>query len=314
MATTTVFGVPHYYQLTNEGEAPPLVFIHGWLLSHRYWQPLIDGLSIDYPCLSYDLRGFGESRHGLEHHIPGIPAAAQWWGASASPYGLGAYARDLAALLEQLNLGPVWLVGHSLGGSVALWMAHCYPQLVQGVVCLNAGGGLYLDREFQQFRQAGQYIVGWRRPWLGRLPLLPLLLTRMMVHQPLDYRWGRDRCLDLLQADPAAALGSLLESTTEAEVHLLPRLVATLKQPTYFIAGRQDQVMNLRYVHHLAGYLQGGCPGELPVIEIENCGHLAMLEQPQMVTQALRSILKTHCFNSERADRNGEKDSQFCQG
>jgi 2-succinyl-6-hydroxy-2,4-cyclohexadiene-1-carboxylate synthase len=298
MATNTVFGVSHYYQLsgkrplTTAGAPLPLVFIHGWLLSHKYWQPVIDQLSAEHLCLAYDLRGFGESRYGLAEHCPGIPAAAQAWGASTSPYGLGAYARDLAALLEQLNLGPVGLVGHSLGGSVALWMAHCFPNLVQRVVCMNSGGGLYLEREFQQFRQAGQYIVSWRRPWL-RYTLLPLLLTRMMVHRPLAYDWGRDRCLDLLQADGAAALGSLLESTTEAEVHLLPRLVAELNQPVHFIAGRQDQVMNLRYVNHLASYLKSSSQGQNPVIEIEDCGHLAMVEQPQVVAKSLREILAT---------------------
>ncbi|MGB3202266.1 MAG: alpha/beta hydrolase [Nodosilinea sp.] len=291
MATTTVFGVPHYYYLTETKQAPPLVFIHGWLLSHRYWQPVIDRLAPRYTCLAYDLRGFGESRYGLDQYIPGIPAAAEALGASTSPYGLGAYARDVAALLEQLNLGPVWLVGHSLGGSMALWMAHCYPQQVQGVICLNAGGGIYLEREFRQFRQAGQYIVGWRRSWL-RYTLLPLLLTRMMVYQPLDYGWGRDRCLDLLQADAAAALGSLLESTTEAEVHLLPQVVAALQPPVYFIAGRQDQVMNLRYVHHLAGYSPGARQGQIPVVELDKCGHLAMLEQPDVVAKVLQDLLQ----------------------
>ncbi|WP_052050654.1 alpha/beta fold hydrolase [Leptolyngbya sp. KIOST-1] len=297
MATATVFGVSHYYELTGAGRSPVLVFIHGWLLSHRYWRPVIDSLASHYTCLSYDLRGFGESRYGLENFSGGVPAAAAALGATASPYGLGAYAHDLAMLLEQLDLGPVWLVGHSLGGSIALWMAHCYPQQVQGVVCLNAGGGIYLEREFQQFRQAGQYIVSWRRSWL-RHTLLPLLLTRMMVQRPLDYDWGRDRCIDLLQADTAAALGTLLESTTEAEVHLLPRLVAALRVPTYFLAGRQDRVMNTRYVHHLAGYLPMAGEGQTPVIELENCGHLAMLEQPQVVANVLRNILTGPRFSA----------------
>jgi 2-succinyl-6-hydroxy-2,4-cyclohexadiene-1-carboxylate synthase len=296
MATTTVFGVPHYYQLTADqspsgAAAPTVVFIHGWLLSHRYWQPIIDLLKVHYCCLAYDLRGFGESRYGLEHYQPGVPAVAAALGATASAYGLGAYARDLGALIDQLDLGPVWLVGHSLGGSLALWVAHCFPERVQGVVCLNSGGGIYLEREFQQFRQAGQQIVRWRQPWLGRLPLLPLALTRMMVCQPLTYRWGRDRCLDLLQAHPDAALGTLLESTTEAEVHLLPRLVSSLSQPVYFIAGRQDPVMNLPYVKHLAGYLKASSQGQTPVIELDRCGHLAMLEQPTAVAKVLREIL-----------------------
>lgn len=83
MATATVFGVPHYYQLTEarwpcaSGASLPLVFIHGWLLSHKYWQPIIDQLSLEHRCLAYDLRGFGESRYGLDSYRPGIPAAAQ---------------------------------------------------------------------------------------------------------------------------------------------------------------------------------------------------------------------------------------------
>ncbi len=293
MATATVFGVPHYYELITDGDGAPLVFIHGWLLSHKYWQPIVDQLQPNHPCLTYDLRGFGESRYHLDRHLSGIPEAAVALGASASPYGLGAYARDLAALLEHLDLGPVWLVGHSLGGSVALWMAHCFPKQVLGVVAVNSGGGIYLEREFQQFRQAGQSIVQWRRAWLGKLPLLPLLLTRMMVHRPLAYRWGSDRCLDLLQAAPEAAVGSLLASTVETEVHLLPRLTASLHQPVYFIAGCQDQVMNPRYVRHLAGYLRGASQGQTPVIELENCGHLAMIEQPEAVAKLLEEIVST---------------------
>ncbi|HSM84322.1 MAG TPA: alpha/beta hydrolase [Nodosilinea sp.] len=293
MPTASVFGVPHYYRLTPGEGASAVVFIHGWLLSHRYWQPVIDQVAPSYPCLAYDLRGFGESRHGLGEFKPGIPAAAEALGATQSSYGLGAYARDLAALVGQLGLGPVWLVGHSLGGSVALWMAYCFPELVKGVVCLNAGGGIYLEKEFQKFRQAGQAIVRWRQPWLGKLPLLPLVLTRMMVCQPLAYQWGRDRSRDLLCADPEAALGTLLESTTEAEVHLLPRLVSALTQPVFFVAGRQDQVMNIRYVNHLAGYLAASRNGQTTVLELENCGHLAMLEQPEQVANLLKDLLAT---------------------
>jgi 2-succinyl-6-hydroxy-2,4-cyclohexadiene-1-carboxylate synthase len=50
------------YTITAPTTAPVvLVFVHGWLLSRGYWQPLIDRLSPHYQCLSYDLRGFGRS-------------------------------------------------------------------------------------------------------------------------------------------------------------------------------------------------------------------------------------------------------------
>ncbi|MEB3289202.1 MAG: alpha/beta hydrolase [Leptolyngbya sp.] len=287
MATATLFGVPHNYELTANGEATPLVFVHGWMLSHRYWQPLLPYLAAAHPCLGYDLRGFGQSRHQLDQYQPGLPTATEVLPSSPSPYGLAAYARDLAELLRQLQLGPVWLVGHSLGGSIALWAAHCYPDQVKGVICLNAGGGLYLDREFRQFRQVGQNLVRWRSPWMRHVPPLAWAMTRASVVQPLAYRWGHQRLVDLLEADADAALGTLLESTTENEVHLLPRLVSGLRQPVYFIAGDRDPVMDLKFVRHLAGYLPSAQTGETAVIPIANCGHMAMLEQPQAVAQAI---------------------------
>jgi 2-succinyl-6-hydroxy-2,4-cyclohexadiene-1-carboxylate synthase len=290
MATVTLFGVPHAYERTTGGEATPLVFVHGWLLSQHYWRPLLPYLSDNHPCLCYDLRGFGQSRHQLDQYIPGLPAAAETLPTSASPYGLAAYARDLGELLRQLDLGPVWLVGHSLGGSIALWAAHCYPDRVKGVICLNAGGGLYLEREFNQFRQVGRQIVRWRSPWLRYVFPLSWAMTRASVVQPLAYRWGHQRLKDMLEAEAAPALGALLESTTETEVHLLPRLVSGLQQPIHFLAGCQDPVMDLKFVRHLAGYIPSASAGESAVIPIENCGHMAMLEQPQAVAQAILSL------------------------
>ncbi len=63
MATIEILGVRHAYELTNPTtDSHALVFIHGWLLSRGYWQPLIERLAPDYQCLAYDLRGFGQSQ------------------------------------------------------------------------------------------------------------------------------------------------------------------------------------------------------------------------------------------------------------
>jgi 2-succinyl-6-hydroxy-2,4-cyclohexadiene-1-carboxylate synthase len=140
---------------------PVLVFVHGWLLSRAYWQPVVDLLAPEYQCLTYDLRGFGRS------------GAGRCWNASsaaASPYDLQAYAEDLLALLEHLQIQRAWVVGHSLGGSVALWAAHLAPKVVEGVVCVNAGGGIYLQTEFEKFRRAGEQMVQLRPGWLRYVP------------------------------------------------------------------------------------------------------------------------------------------------
>ncbi len=318
MATIEILGATHAYELTppRASSSPVLVFIHGWLLSRNYWQPLIDRLDNDYQCLVYDLRGFGDSqsptdktsnpKSGLGTTTCGEAAAndsaaltsAQCSSTdvdatllSTSNYTLAAYARDLGILLEKLDIDNAWLIGHSLGGSIALWGASVASERVKGVICLNAGGGIYLKEEFERFRNVGKQLVKRRPQWLCYLPLIDVLFTRAQVARPLARRWGRQRVIDFVVAHPEAALRSLLDSTTEAEVHRLPQMVSQLQQPVYFLAGANDRVMAPKYVRHLASFHKLFQNGGANVIEIPNCGHLAMVEQPDIVDTQIRRIL-----------------------
>jgi len=332
MATIEILGVPHTYELTPPptSNSPVLVFIHGWLLSRSYWQPLIERLASDYQCLTYDLRGFGDSQVKINQSqenscvlandtpellssmgkVPKTPLKScsfngnavleplnsklpniEGDGMAKPRYTLAAYAADLAILLQQLGIEKAWLVGHSLGGSIALWGASVASHQVEGVICLNAGGGIYLKEEFERFRAAGKQLVKRRPRWLLQIPLLDLLFTRSQVASPIERRWGRQRIIDFVVADSEAALRALLDSTTETEVHRLPQVVSQLKQPVYFIAGAQDKVMEPKYVHHLASFhkLFQGCGNN--VIEIPGCGHMAMVEQPDAINTQIRQIL-----------------------
>ncbi len=364
MASINVLGVPCAYDLTDPTPlSPVLVFVHGWLLSREYWQPLIQRLSPTYRCLAYDLRGFGRSqiyprsditstpapqptRLGIAQHPTdghngdghnrqrgpsfrsvATTAAAKHISAdrhlnysaeattfpestqrtlrlgSSDPlsdqsfhtsYTPAAYAKDLAVLLQLLNLSNVWLVGHSLGGIIALWAANQLPSVVNGVICLNAGGGIYLQKDFEKFRAAGQQLLRLRPRWLCHVPLIDLIFARSTVANPIDRVWRRQRLLDFVMAHPEAALGSLLDSTTETEVNQLPLLVSELSQPVYFLAGAQDPVMQPDYVRHLASFHPsfGTCGDN--VVEINDCGHMAMIEQPDRVTAEIAAIIARH--------------------
>ena len=90
---------------------------------------------------------------------------------------------------------------------------------------------------------------------------------------------------------PNDAGGTRLETTTGAEVHLLPKIVTSLQQPVHFLGGSHDTVMDLKFVNHLAGY-HGAARGEgAPVTEIPDCGHMAMLEQPFLVQKAINDFI-----------------------
>jgi len=305
MATIEILGVPHAYELTTPtADTHALVFIHGWLLSRGYWQPIIEQLSPDFQCLAYDLRGFGQSQlNQVNRELPHsenvsslVPASV---GAAAvhhssSRYTAAAYAQDLIILLEKLNITSAWLIGHSLGGSIALWAADQMPDRIKGVICINAGGGIYLKEAFEQFRSWGSKLIKYRPRWLCYLPLLDLLFTRANVAQAIAPTWGRQRLIDFVVAHPDAALGTLLDSTTEAEINLLPKVVSQLQQPVYFITGDKDQIMEPKYVRHLASFhpLFEACGNN--VMEIPECGHLAMVEHPQTVANQIRLLLAQH--------------------
>ena len=284
MPSITILETLHVYELTApvvNSQKPVLVFVHGWLLSRHYWQPLIDLLKSEYQCLAYDSRGFGDS-------IVNEPQT------QSHSYSLKAYAQDLKYLLEKLKIDKAWVIGHSLGGSVALWSAEVCPEIVAGVICLNAGGGIYLKEEFERFRNIGRQLVKFRPAWLSYVPFLNIIFSRLMVARPLKLKWGSQRIIDFIKANEAAALGALLESTTEAEVHLLPRLVSRLPQPVYFIAGELDMVMEIKYVNHLASFHQLFTSEDSNVLQINNCGHLSMLEAPQEIALFVTLILHKH--------------------
>jgi 2-succinyl-6-hydroxy-2,4-cyclohexadiene-1-carboxylate synthase len=311
MQSAEILGVPHAYELTpSVGSGPVLVFIHGWLLSRRYWEPLVEKISPSFQCLTYDLRGFGESGANAEPSSESLdlritiathPASALPQPQSSiqsclsksiqTPYTPAAYAQDLVLLLKQLNLSRVWLVGHSLGGSIGLWAAALAPHLIEGAICLNSGGGIYLKEAFDRFRNAGQQMLGFRPAWLPYVPFLDLAFSRLMVSQPLARKWGKQRLIDFVGANYEAAVRSLLDSTVPEEVHLLPQIVAQIQQPVYFLAGQQDRVMELKYVYHLASFHQTFQKGEQNVIEIPECGHMGMLEQSEAIATAIEQII-----------------------
>ncbi len=282
---------PSNYTLTAPRNAPiVLVFVHGWLLSRGYWQPLIDRLSPHYQCLSYDLRGFGRSAAGAPWRSTAFDNQTET--PTGSDYDLAAHATDLQTLLTELKIDQAWLVGHSLGGSIALWTADLVPDRVRGVVCVNAGGGIYRQQEFEKFRQAGQQMLQWRPQWLRYTPWIDRVFGQMAVTQPIDRVWGKQRLIDWLGADREAAQQSLLTTTTPAAVHQLPAIVARLTQPVYFIAGRDDTIMAPRYVRHLASFHPSFEDWGENMLELDDCGHLAMLEQAEAVAHYLKSILQ----------------------
>lgn len=106
----------------------PMLAIHGVTSSHLAWQWFADELP-DYTIYAVDLRGRGDSRD------------------VGGPYGMSVHADDMDAVLEHLRIEKATVIGHSMGGFVALAMLHRHPHRFERLVLVDGGPPLALPPE-----------------------------------------------------------------------------------------------------------------------------------------------------------------------
>jgi pimeloyl-ACP methyl ester carboxylesterase len=228
------------------------VALHGWLLSGRLWQPLQRELEPRWELWCPDLPGFGERARP-----PGLQPT------------LASYGRWLVEELDRQAPGrPLVLLGHSLGGSVALHAASLLGERLQGLVQISAGGGVFQPRPFAQLRRGGSLFLRWRPGWLAELP-------------------GTEAIRSPLRAEGRAARGLLANSTNRGAVRQLPLLTSRLAVPNLWIVGSRDGVMEPRYVRHLAGYSR-----QHRLELLEGAGHLPMRQMPGRLAGLIESWLE----------------------
>lgn len=118
MATIVHQGIKLAYEDRGAGK-PAFVFVHGWACNHTFFAPQAAHFARRHRVVSVDLRGHGESEK------------------PQGPYPIAAYADDLASLIEQVGLGPVVAVGHSMGGMTVLQLAAAHPDRVAAIVMVD---------------------------------------------------------------------------------------------------------------------------------------------------------------------------------
>jgi pimeloyl-ACP methyl ester carboxylesterase len=138
------------------GDGPAIVLIHGITSSSRTWRAVIDGLAQRHTVVAPDLLGHGSS------------------GKPRGDYSLGAYASGIRDLLAVLDIPRCTVVGHSLGGGIAMQFAYQFPDRLERLVLVDSGG---LGEEVSLALRAATLP--------GAELVLPLLFS------PLTRSWGR---------------------------------------------------------------------------------------------------------------------------
>ena len=104
------------------GEGPPLLLLHGITSSSESWSDVLPGLAERHTVIAPDLRGHGESAKPM------------------GDYSLGAYASGVRDLMIALGHEHATVVGHSLGGGIAMQFSYQFPERTERLVLVSSGG------------------------------------------------------------------------------------------------------------------------------------------------------------------------------
>jgi pimeloyl-ACP methyl ester carboxylesterase len=275
-----VFGGDMLTVRAGPAKAPTLLLVHG-LGQNGFtdWLPVIPQLALRYRVLALDLPGFGYS---------------------ASPpgkYSPRNYARVLSALLARHANGPAIVIGHSLGGAVALRLAADHPQQVSKLVLVNAAGILQRTAFVKHsvvpaavesmppiFKEPAARVRDWGNAVIERVFGLPRDPTRVL--RASDLAWA----LLLKDRSNVNAALALIDEDFSAAVH-------TVQQPVHILWGDADTVAPLRTGQLLAKRLPRAQLATLPGV-----GHTPMETAPESFLALLAFALDTEPAPAAAAD------------
>lgn len=262
-------GMRFHYVEWGDHAGRPILFLHGGGQTCRTWDVVCHELSREYRCIAVDQRGHGDSEWSYE-----------------SDYRVEAYAADVAALVDALNLAPLVIVGMSLGGIAGLHYALDRPKALAGFVAVDVGPWVNVEaslpiREFMQevagLDQLEQFVD-------AALRLNPRRDARLLRHS----LWHNLRtCPDgrLIWKTDLRRRGDRLAVVTAAFGPLRER-IANLRCPTLVVRGADSRILGEEDARRFAEAIPNG-----RWIAIDGAGHSVQGDQPKALVEALRAFL-----------------------
>ncbi|MEI7846820.1 MAG: alpha/beta hydrolase [Chloroflexota bacterium] len=270
----TVRGKQLACTLEGNSSNPAILFIHDCASYRGVWQQTISILKAKYFCIAVDLLGFGASDKPEE-----------------GDYSLPTQGQRVLMIADQLGLGNFSLVGHAMGGQIALYIASVLaPQRIEKLVCINTIiTGKFSEKAEKTFIQAAK--IGRRFPWLYNLgrsfvnfkPLSNFAFGNLFfdINAIPFETWKADR---LATYNPACAISTDESFKAMKAMDLIPHL-RKIKARTLIIAGKQDKITPLDQ----ALLAQTLIPNN-DLALIEKCGHYPMIEKSGNFNKAMGLI------------------------
>jgi pimeloyl-ACP methyl ester carboxylesterase len=262
--------------VVERGDGPALVLLHGIMLSSDIWVHQLNELADRHRVVAVDLRGHGRSTAG-DRTIT-----------------VETMADDVCRVLDALGLRQCLLVGHSMGGMVALQVAHDLAperrrELLSGVAVVSSAAGPFFTvpgsarvakvglPAWSQVLLAAERLGVWAMPaedlrwWLTRLSFGP-------EPNPAQVRFAEQ----LHHSVSASTLAQLLPGLATFD---LSREVADIDVPVLVVVGSKDRLTPPRHARRLASALP-----RAELVELPRCGHTPMLERRREFSRLLEEF------------------------
>jgi pimeloyl-ACP methyl ester carboxylesterase len=244
------------YSDLGPGGGIPLLFLHGWNGARALWFPVMEILAGRHRTIAPDLRGFGAS-----NQAPG-------------PYRVETFADDLSALIAELDLDPLVVIGHSMGAAVAQRFAIDRPDAVEGLVLISPvpAGGVTFPPKLDAFFRSIPGNPEIAAVWLGKL----------------THREPSREIRALMRAAAAAAPANVALESYESWTGLnFENEAATIATPTLAIAPAEDRPMTPDFVRERVVDLIEGSRLEI----VEHTSHYVPLEDPERIARSIERFV-----------------------
>lgn len=263
---------------TRRGQGIPLLFLHNGGTSHAIWLDVIDALAPNFDCIAIDLLGYGASSK------PG------------TSYTMTDYVALVEHVLDTLQVPSVYLVGNCMGSAISVHVARKMPERIRGLVLVNPlteatfkGGWL---ASVLALRQKAPSVASplFRAISAIRLPgwTAPMTLAFQVGGA------GKKQAVhtqDALRAchSSEGQLRSMLAVLDDIDAYAeVDRFEPTTGFPPILtIWGRQNRVLSSAAGQALNARLQ-----PVNAIELDDCGHLLMMERPDQVAEAIAHFVR----------------------
>jgi pimeloyl-ACP methyl ester carboxylesterase len=252
------------YTYRVAGRGPLIVLLHGMAGSSETWERVMPALAADHRVIAPDLIGHGESAK------PG------------GDYSVGAYANLIRDLLERLGEARGTVVGHSLGGGVAMQFAYQYPERCERLVLVSSGG---LGREIHAMLRAAvlpgaEFVLPWLSVAAARtIGTAVNTLGRFGFRESADLAetWRSFTSLE----DPSARRAFLLTVRSIIDlrgqrVNATDKLYLSAGLPTLIIWGEQDPIIPVAHAHRAHEIIP-----ESRLEVFPRAGHYPYLDDPE---------------------------------